>query len=348
MQRINYLDGHRGIAILLVIMFHAYSRWAALMPYGDNFANFPIFKFGYLGVQLFFLISGFVIFMSLEKSTSISSFIYRRWLRLFPAMLLCTLLIYMTADFFYERPYGHPELKDIIAGLSFIDPHIWLKLTGFELLSLEGAFWSLYVEFKFYVVAAILYFFVESKRLVIAIFLCFLLWWATQYLQKSLAIAPVSILSSITSILGFKYFGWFAAGAAYYSYLKLKQLKWFCCGVIFSVISALVESGLDVPTALAALCISALFAVSIISSRVQALLNNRCFLFFGFISYPLYLLHENMMVSLTIKLDSSIAFVPSVLLPILAIGVICMLSYIISKYLEPIVKNKISRAFNKL
>ena len=76
MIRINYLDGHRGIAILLVIMFHAYSRWSHLIVYDNDLSQFPVFQYGYLGVQLFFMISGFVILMTLEKCNNILSFIY--------------------------------------------------------------------------------------------------------------------------------------------------------------------------------------------------------------------------------------------------------------------------------
>ena len=97
MKRISYLDGHRGIAILLVLLYHAFSRWTELVPYGNDFADFPLFRFGYLGVELFFLISGFVILMTLEKFNSFTEFMYHRWLRLFPAMLICSLFVFFTA-----------------------------------------------------------------------------------------------------------------------------------------------------------------------------------------------------------------------------------------------------------
>ena len=64
--RLAYLDGMRGVAILLVLLFHAFARWPDLVPYGDQYQSVPLFRVGFIGVNLFFIISGFVILMTLE------------------------------------------------------------------------------------------------------------------------------------------------------------------------------------------------------------------------------------------------------------------------------------------
>jgi Predicted acyltransferases len=71
--RITHLDGMRGLAILLVIAYHAYARWPELLPYAATTQHIPLLAFGWVGVQLFFMISGFVIFMTLDKSPAISA-----------------------------------------------------------------------------------------------------------------------------------------------------------------------------------------------------------------------------------------------------------------------------------
>ena len=114
----------------MVLGFHAYSRYPNIVPYGNQYMDIPIFKNGWLGVQLFFLISGFVIFMSLDRCQSSKQFLYKRWTRLFPAMLIATVLIFITSSFFYERPAGPPELVNLIPGLTFIEPSWWGKLLG--------------------------------------------------------------------------------------------------------------------------------------------------------------------------------------------------------------------------
>src|SRR5690554_3769604 len=175
MQRIKLLDGLGGIAILLVVFYHAYARYPDVVPYLTNtYGEFPLFKYGYWGVQLFFLISGFVILMSLENKKSFYHFIYRRWLRLFPAMLIATILICATASFLQERPLGQPTIMSIIPGLSFIEPE-WLGyLLRIEITPLETVFWTLYTEFKFYVIFGALYFLLGKTKAVMGISFMFL------------------------------------------------------------------------------------------------------------------------------------------------------------------------------
>ena len=90
--RIKHIDGLRGIAILVVVFFHAYSRWTNLIESQKESFLESFFQYGFYGVHLFFIISGFVIIMSLERSEKFFNFLYKRWLRIFPAMLAVSLL----------------------------------------------------------------------------------------------------------------------------------------------------------------------------------------------------------------------------------------------------------------
>ena len=151
-QRIKSIDGLRGLAISLVVFSHTYARWPEIIPwvtpYRDSF--FP--NNGYFGVYLFFMISGFIIFRTLETCKSYQEFLLRRWLRLFPAMFAASLLIYVTAPYMPERPAGVPRLQDTLPGLLFLEPYIFQHLTGIQANAIEGLFWSLFAEVKFYLI----------------------------------------------------------------------------------------------------------------------------------------------------------------------------------------------------
>src|SRR5690606_36957541 len=136
----------------------SYVRYPESVPYGDRFTGVILFKEGLLGVQLFFLLSGFVILMTLQKTRSYLEFLKKRWLRLFPAMLIVTVILFPISQFLPERPKGVPDWVDLIPGLTFIDP-TWIELfTKSKVDELEGTFWSLYVEVKYYLFFGGMYF----------------------------------------------------------------------------------------------------------------------------------------------------------------------------------------------
>ena len=73
MERIKLLDSFRFIAILMVLLFHYYSRWNGIhyQIEGDLLG----FKYGYLGVEFFFMISGYVIYFTLTKTENFQKFL---------------------------------------------------------------------------------------------------------------------------------------------------------------------------------------------------------------------------------------------------------------------------------
>ncbi len=99
-RRFEELDVLRGVATVAVVVFH-YSGQAT-----RYFTGFPFhFKLGEHGVQLFFGISGFVIFMTLEKTQRLRDFVVSRFSRLYPAYWT-TLAILVAATLFTHERFG--------------------------------------------------------------------------------------------------------------------------------------------------------------------------------------------------------------------------------------------------
>ncbi len=338
-KRINHLDGLRGLAILLVLGFHAFARWPQTVPYGDRYSGFFLFSEGWLGVELFFLISGFVILMSLEKCSTIGQFIYKRWIRLFPAMLVATILIVLTAPFLVERPSGEIQLLGVVPGLTFMRPSWWTAILGIEVRGIETAFWSLYVEFKFYIIAALLFFFIGKKKLVAALFALYVLSIGLHVGMKLFDSTIISNAAHFTIGLSLQYFGWFAAGSAYYIFHQSQDKNWFWAALGMSAISSFTATpDITIASVLVALLVSALFAASLVQERLQSLLQSKFLLFIGFVSYPLYLIHENAMVALTAKMGQLFPNMPGLLMPVLPVALLIAIAYIIVKYIEPYVR----------
>ena len=89
-SRLAHLDGLRFLAVTAVILYHYLCRWTppeyspSLYPYGSTFAGLKLAQFGWLGVQLFFIISGFVIALTLSRCATLGEFAIRRYSRLAP------------------------------------------------------------------------------------------------------------------------------------------------------------------------------------------------------------------------------------------------------------------------
>jgi len=339
-SRLEYLDGLRGIAILLVLSFHAYARWPGLVPYGDTYKGFPLFQLGWLGVELFFLISGFVIFMTLDKINNFNTFIYKRWLRLFPAMFLASILIYLTSPFFIERPAGKPDLIDLLPGLTFIEPEWWSYILKTDISSLEGAFWSLYVEFKFYVVSGLIYYFLGRKYLVPSLFLLFIFSIMVYSFQANNDSEVLRCMIDISDNLSLKYFGWFCAGSMFYLYKQNNNETYFLMALGVVTLSSYITAPYF-HAMIAAFLVSGLFALSLRLAIIQKILSNRLLIFFGFVSYPLYLIHENAMISMVIKLGVHLPELEPLFYPFLPVFILVIVSFFIASSFESKVKNLI-------
>jgi peptidoglycan/LPS O-acetylase OafA/YrhL len=341
-NRIKYLDGLRGIAILLVFFFHAFACGGLTdLPFKDDFRAIVVFNYGFLGVQLFFMISGFFILMTLEKSKNYIQFIFKRWLRLFPAMLLANIIVFSTATLFPERPYGLPQIQNIISGLIFVEPIIIQKLTGFDLGILEGVFWTLFVEVKFYILFGAAYFYLGKKQSVLFISLLFIGWFIPHNLGYE-----VHFFKVISDTLSLQNYGWFATGAVSYICYNNTNLKWLIYTASVGLLSVL-SLYFDPTRMLYMLTLFTLFQLTIYWQFLQKCLENQFLLFFGFISYPLYLMHENILIATLSKLDRMNFPLPKFLYPFIPLFFLSAIAWIIVKWLDPVIKKQISNWIKK-
>jgi peptidoglycan/LPS O-acetylase OafA/YrhL len=149
------LDGLRGLAILLVVFLH-------------NFGFMRYFFFGWLGVDLFFVLSGFLItgilLDSVSKKRFLKNFYTRRALRIFPlyylvlaiCLFLVPLLRYPVFDMHYYQQNG---LWLAVFLQNWL--YIFKQQTGSSMLL---HFWSLAVEEQFYLVWPAVILFVKDPR----------------------------------------------------------------------------------------------------------------------------------------------------------------------------------------
>jgi peptidoglycan/LPS O-acetylase OafA/YrhL len=152
------IDGLRAIAVLSVVCFHAF-------PNG--------IKVGFIGVDIFFVISGYlisiIIFENLERNSfSFAEFYSRRIKRIFPALLLVLIASY-TFGWFALLADDYKQLgKHIASGASFVSNLVLWSESGYFDNAAEKKpllhLWSLGIEEQFYIIWPLLLWVAWKRR----------------------------------------------------------------------------------------------------------------------------------------------------------------------------------------
>jgi peptidoglycan/LPS O-acetylase OafA/YrhL len=344
--RIDYLDGLRAVAIFMVMGFHYYSRWTPprapenFYPYGDAWQSFPLFVQGFFGVQLFFMISGFVIFMTLHRSRDIAEFGLRRFARLWPTMALC---VFITFVFDSGFPLFFPaNVWNFIPSLTFIDPQIYQYLLHRPFEWMDGAYWSLYVEVRFYVLAALLFFALPRRWFHPALLVVSVL---VPVLYIILEIVHLGLIGPWRTVTLAPYLPWFTMGAGFYfvdqgkrrlghALVVLGYAAIALCGLVFTSVDDI--SFHPVGAWLAAALFAVVFYSCFYNGRLRSVLGYQPLAAVGRASYSLYLLHQFIGVTLIAALASAFHLSPevSLALPVMAVVLLGGASLLVYRYWE--------------
>lgn len=284
------IDGQRGLAVVCVLLFHL---------------DIAGFAGGFVGVDMFFVVSGFLITALLrrdveQKSFSFAGFYVRRVRRIVPA-LAATVLATAFAAWVLLAPLGRPDvlLSAIHAMLGISNITFW---SGSGYFDAQAAFkpllhtWSLGVEEQFYLLwPAILLALLAPRRKWIAPVGILLI----GVVSLALANAPWFGRSTVFFLAPFR--SWeFAAGAlATWIHPGLRRDSLACevCGVLGLVLTTAAVTLLDVRTVPATLPSMVAAAASVLlllggESRYSGrLLRSRGAVALGRVSYSLYLVH---------------------------------------------------------
>ena len=152
------IDGLRAIAVLSVISFHAFPNWI---------------KGGFIGVDIFFVISGYlistIIFSNLENNCfNFIEFYNRRIKRIFPALILI-LFFCLTMGWFTLFADEYKQLgKHTLGGTSFASNFVFWKESGYFDNTAESKpllhLWSLGIEEQFYIIWPLLLWFAWKTK----------------------------------------------------------------------------------------------------------------------------------------------------------------------------------------
>ncbi|MBP28011.1 acyltransferase [Methylobacterium sp.] len=359
------LDVARFLAAALVMMFHlaAYAWQAPSSTAGRAFAGaaqypglFAWTWFGWGGVELFFVISGFVIAYSAAHTTP-PSFLRSRILRLVPAVWLCATLTLLISLAIGRMGSGRYILHAYLDSVLFWPFEPWI----------DGVYWTLGVEISFYaLVFALLC--TQSFRRIGAVCAAIgtisaLFWWVT-LLAPNLADVAGSRLAQLTLL---RHGCFFSLGVFLWLVLtkavtpgRLAMIA-LCLGAGLIEIS---DSSRDflgqmgragaqtplVPCLLFAVCILAMAASVRWNAWLCAHAGDRtCRLVrtAGLMTYPLYLTHNVNGAALTHFLVTALGFGPLAAL-VTSCGTMLAISFAIVRWPEPVLRRNLAALLAKV
>jgi peptidoglycan/LPS O-acetylase OafA/YrhL len=284
--RINEIDLLRFIAAMMVVFYHyCFRGYAAdelsVMPY-PLLAS--VSKFGYLGVDLFFIISGFVILMT-AAGGSLKNFVVSRITRLFPAFWACCSITFILT-LVIGAPRFSASIKQYLINMTMMSGFVGVS-------SIDGSYWSLFIEMKFYFLVAL-------------VLLAGMIDRAQAFLAMWLLVSIGSIIiPKLDSIFITDYSAYFIAGATFFlvwskgiSKTRVALILACWCLALFRSYERLAgiekHYHIDMNPYVVFLFITVFFiTMTMISTKRTGFWGRKTWLLVGSITYPLYLLHHN-------------------------------------------------------
>lgn len=295
--RFYEIDALRFLAAVSVVFYHYTFRGYA----ANNYSPLPFLaigkftKYGYLGVELFFIISGYVVLLSAQGKT-IRQFFTSRVTRLYPAFWVACSLTFLV-EYIWGPSVGERQISsDLHATLQ---QYAWnmTMLNGFlNVEHIDGVYWSLTVEIRFYLLIALLIISKQMPRIDIVL---------AAWLAYAAVVGPAAV-SHLTHLLMPRYAAYFAAGMLFYLMQKQSGRTWRRYGLLALSYLLAVRSSIERTHEQAAYFQGALswqvvagiitlfFAIFLlITFRKYNLSRYSWFAWFGVLTYPLYLVHQN-------------------------------------------------------
>jgi peptidoglycan/LPS O-acetylase OafA/YrhL len=311
-QREPVLDGIRGVAVLLVLFHHVVILCGLDKTNFFDTALLAVGNSSWLGVDLFFVLSGYLItgilYEAKGSSRYFTSFYGRRFLRIFPLYYGFLLLFYLTAPVFLSPDAVEAVRAKQIWYWTYLS-NVDVALYGWPDPTYLGHFWSLAIEEQFYLVWPLVVVALDRRKLMLVCVACFVTALALR------TIVPILMDPLAVYVLAPTRMGTLTTGALVALLIRdpvgrIYLSRWApvvaCVGIAWLSLMFLVRRGLSeqdltvqtVGYSEIELTFAALIATSLDRRTVpwlRHILSSAVLRFFGKYSYGLYVLHQPIM-----------------------------------------------------
>ncbi len=284
--KVNNFDLLRFVFAFVVLLVHAHtlSGVNSLSVLSDTLSSS-------MAVKSFFVVSGFLIFMSYENSSSIKSYFLKRIRRIYPAyffvVIFCSIFGYALSTYSITSYWSLDTLKYVMSNLLFLNflyPNLPGVFESNKFQAVNGALWTLKIEVMFYLfVPFAVMAFKRFNRLgvILAIYVMSVLY--SLLLLGMVRESGASIYVELQRQLPGQLTYFMAGAAAYYYFNYLRRFR--VLAVLFSLIAFLFNSSLPwlilEPVALAMLIFAVAYLIPYLGNFGK----------YGDFSYGIYILH---------------------------------------------------------
>lgn len=307
--RMPELDALRGIAALAVVIYHLVYRFHEI--YGHDGISVYWAYFGHYGVQLFFMLSGFVIYWTLDHVRSSTDFAISRFARLYPVYWAAMIMTFLLSQWL-SLPGRIVDIQSFIVNMTMFQEFLGIT-------HVDGVYWTLTLELVFYFWILVLIFFRLSH-------MASLMLIGLVVANAALVTYGVQIkLLHLLTLNGYGHF--FLFGVAVYDLEQNRARKRALLGIALAVVTNIIIGSVFTSTLLIGLM--AIFYLAV-KGRLPWL-NQSIWLWFGGISYALYLVHQNIgyMVMLSMK-----SWLPAWITIVLAFILVTGVAYLLNRWVE--------------
>ena len=332
-ERNKQIDGIRGIAAIIILIFHMFCRY--LQIYENSNIGW-MEQWGSFGVVIFMLISGYFLGIEsgkeklTEKKFKFFQYLFKKLLRLWPCYILAITLTMITVKC-AGLPGRECSLLDYILNIFFINGFIGTPYV-------DGAHWYLTTLISITAIIGIIKKIKFNKKPLI-----YCIWILVTGTLIKLGYGKFS------SIIGGSYLGVALVGFAIAKFLNKKEQKYnkeWIILFIFSIVYCFIMQGI---VGFIILALGTIIITMCLMKKMK-FLESSIFLWLGKISYPLYLIHQNIGFVIIKKLSEvtgSYQIIFSIIASICVL-VLAVLIYYFDKVIEEKVKNKIRKRLIKI
>lgn len=298
LQRLHIIDLLRFIAAFGVMVYHFTYR----APMIDHMGGVPFpemdwwTRYLHLGVRLFFMISGFVICYSADGKKAVQ-FAWSRFVRLYPAYWLCATLTFLVCHTYWQ-PYFTLGVKDWLINLTMLQEYLKVE-------HVDPPYWTLTEELRFYGIMFVLLLIGQSHRRLLFVAFWMLLSGVDYFVKIPLARYEMTL----------EHAPFFAAGMVFYDMFKhgIRLAQWPLLGVTFGIGLARFLRWSDIDgREMHAVCSPGVITLilacmyvffTLVALRRLSLPKSRWLVAAGGMTYPLYLIHDRIGLTLMHRLS---------------------------------------------